>query len=165
MGRGNGCRWLNLAFSWLLLPSSGCLLTVPAYGGTGRDRLRLPLNSPPSWPSLPSVCHETSLLCDLLATQNGQTIDLSSPLFLAVTNVICWICFNSSYMKGDPALETMQNYHKGILETLEKDNVVDIFPALKVRMKPGPTFRSQQTLAVAPIIFSSYCSAPDPPFS
>ncbi|XP_014707571.1 steroid 17-alpha-hydroxylase/17,20 lyase [Equus asinus] len=78
------------------------------------------------------ICHETSLLCDLLATQNGQTIDLSSPLFLAVTNIICWICFNSSYMKGDPALETMQNYHKGILETLEKDNVVDIFPALKI---------------------------------
>uniref|UniRef100_A0A5F5PXT1 Steroid 17-alpha-hydroxylase/17,20 lyase n=1 Tax=Equus caballus TaxID=9796 RepID=A0A5F5PXT1_HORSE len=81
------------------------------------------------------ICHETSLLCDLLATQNGQTIDLSSPLFLAVTNVICWICFNSSYMKGDPALETMQNYHKGILETLEKDNVVDIFPALKLKKK------------------------------
>uniref|UniRef100_A0A9L0JJM8 Steroid 17-alpha-hydroxylase/17,20 lyase n=1 Tax=Equus asinus TaxID=9793 RepID=A0A9L0JJM8_EQUAS len=81
------------------------------------------------------ICHETSLLCDLLATQNGQTIDLSSPLFLAVTNIICWICFNSSYMKGDPALETMQNYHKGILETLEKDNVVDIFPALKLKKK------------------------------
>lgn len=103
------------------------------------------LHSPPSCPSLFPVCQENSLLCDFLATQNGQSIDLSFPLFLAVTNIICLICFNSSYKNGDPALRIIKNYNDGILDSLGVDNMVDIFPGLKVRMRPGPTFRFQQS--------------------
>ncbi|XP_059251906.1 steroid 17-alpha-hydroxylase/17,20 lyase [Mustela nigripes] len=78
------------------------------------------------------ICQENSLLCDFLATQNGQSIDLSLPLFLAVTNIICLICFNSSYKNGDPALRIIKNYNDGILDSLGVDNMVDIFPGLKI---------------------------------
>ncbi|XP_004428075.1 PREDICTED: steroid 17-alpha-hydroxylase/17,20 lyase [Ceratotherium simum simum] len=78
------------------------------------------------------ICKEVSLLCDFLATQNGQSIDLTLPLSLAVTNVICLFCFNSSYKNGDPELKTMQNYNDGILDSLKQDCMVDIFPALKI---------------------------------
>lgn len=91
--------------------------------------------------------------------QDGQSIDLYLPLFLAVTNIICLICFNSSFKNGDPALKIIQNYNEGILKTLGKDNLVDIFPVLKVRMRPGHTFRSQKSLIAVCI---SYCLAPDP---
>ncbi|XP_008709423.1 steroid 17-alpha-hydroxylase/17,20 lyase [Ursus maritimus] len=78
------------------------------------------------------ICQENSLLCDFLATQNGQSIDLSLPLFLAVTNIICLICFNSSYKNGDPALKIIKNYNEGILDSLGTDNMADIFPGLKI---------------------------------
>lgn len=113
-------------------------------------------------PPLLSVCQEISLLCDNLAAQDGQSIDLSFPLFLAVTNIIGLICFNSSYKNEDPALKIIYNYNEGILNTLGKDNLVDIFPVLKVRIRPGHTLRSQQSLIAVCI---SYCLAPDPLFS
>uniref|UniRef100_A0ABI7XDB1 Steroid 17-alpha-hydroxylase/17,20 lyase n=1 Tax=Felis catus TaxID=9685 RepID=A0ABI7XDB1_FELCA len=81
------------------------------------------------------ICREISLLCDNLAMQDGQSIDLYLPLFLAVTNIICLICFNSSFKNGDPALKIIQNYNEGILKTLGKDNLVDIFPVLKLYKK------------------------------
>uniref|UniRef100_A0A667H7M5 Steroid 17-alpha-hydroxylase/17,20 lyase n=1 Tax=Lynx canadensis TaxID=61383 RepID=A0A667H7M5_LYNCA len=81
------------------------------------------------------ICREISLLCDNLAMQDGQSIDLYLPLFLAVTNIICLICFNSSFKNGDPALKIIQNYNEGILNTLGKDNLVDIFPVLKLYKK------------------------------
>uniref|UniRef100_A0A7N5JG51 Steroid 17-alpha-hydroxylase/17,20 lyase n=1 Tax=Ailuropoda melanoleuca TaxID=9646 RepID=A0A7N5JG51_AILME len=81
------------------------------------------------------ICQENSLLCDFLATQNGQSIDLSLPLFLAVTNIICLICFNSSYKNEDPALKIIKNYNEGILDSLGTDNMADIFPGLKLQKK------------------------------
>lgn len=110
------------------------------------------------------ICQENSLLCDFLATQNGQSIDLSLPLFLAVTNIICLICFNSSYKNGDPALRIIKNYNDGILDSLGVDNMVDIFPGLKVRMRPGPTFRVQQSLS--PVLLPAWLQNhffPQPP--
>uniref|UniRef100_A0A8C8XXV2 Steroid 17-alpha-hydroxylase/17,20 lyase n=1 Tax=Panthera leo TaxID=9689 RepID=A0A8C8XXV2_PANLE len=81
------------------------------------------------------ICREISLLCDDLAMQDGQSVDLYLSLFLAVTNIICLICFNSSFKNGDPALKIIQNYNEGILNTLGKDNLVDIFPMLKLYKK------------------------------
>uniref|UniRef100_A0A673SSQ9 Steroid 17-alpha-hydroxylase/17,20 lyase n=1 Tax=Suricata suricatta TaxID=37032 RepID=A0A673SSQ9_SURSU len=78
------------------------------------------------------ICREISLLCDSLLTQDGQSMDLALPLFLAITNIICLICFNSSYKNEDPALKIIYNYNEGILNTLRSDNLVDIFPILKI---------------------------------
>uniref|UniRef100_A0A2K6MHM4 Steroid 17-alpha-hydroxylase/17,20 lyase n=2 Tax=Rhinopithecus TaxID=542827 RepID=A0A2K6MHM4_RHIBE len=81
------------------------------------------------------ICQEISTLCDMLATHNGQTIDISFPVFMAVTNVISLICFNISYKNGDPELKIVQNYNEGIIDSLGKESLVDLFPWLKVMKK------------------------------
>uniref|UniRef100_A0A5F9CNA4 Steroid 17-alpha-hydroxylase/17,20 lyase n=1 Tax=Oryctolagus cuniculus TaxID=9986 RepID=A0A5F9CNA4_RABIT len=78
------------------------------------------------------ICREVSVFCDLLAAHDGQTIDLTASLFTAITNIICLICFKTSYKKGDPELQVIQHYNEGILNTLDKDCLVDIFPWLKI---------------------------------
>ena len=112
---------------------------------------------PPLHPSLPSVNQEANVLCDFLATQHGESIDLSEPLSLAVTNIISFICFNFSFKNEDPALKAIQNVSDGILEVLSKEVLLDIFPVLKVRMGPSPMGRPQQTLTASPVL-SSYRS-------
>uniref|UniRef100_A0A8B9X0F4 Steroid 17-alpha-hydroxylase/17,20 lyase n=1 Tax=Bos mutus grunniens TaxID=30521 RepID=A0A8B9X0F4_BOSMU len=92
------------------------------------------------------INQEANVLCDFLATQHGEAIDLSEPLSLAVTNIISFICFNFSFKNEDPALKAIQNVNDGILEVLSKEVLLDIFPVLKVRMGPGPMGRPQQTL-------------------
>ncbi|XP_006921016.1 steroid 17-alpha-hydroxylase/17,20 lyase [Pteropus alecto] len=78
------------------------------------------------------ICQEISSFCDFLATQNGQSIDLSMHLFLAVTNIICLICFNTSYKKEHPMLKIIYSYNEGIMDALGKDHIVDIFSYFKV---------------------------------
>ncbi|XP_045710384.1 steroid 17-alpha-hydroxylase/17,20 lyase [Phyllostomus hastatus] len=78
------------------------------------------------------ICQEISSFCDFLDTQNGQSIDLSLPLFLAVTNIICFICFNTSFKKGHPALQTIHTSNEGIMESLGQNSMVDVFPMLKI---------------------------------
>jgi steroid 17alpha-monooxygenase/17alpha-hydroxyprogesterone aldolase len=73
----------------------------------------------------------------LLATYNGQDIDLSLPVFMMIINVISLICFNISYKYGDPELEIIRTFSEGILDNLGNENLVDIFPWLKVRVKLG----------------------------
>ncbi|XP_076982001.1 steroid 17-alpha-hydroxylase/17,20 lyase [Tamandua tetradactyla] len=78
------------------------------------------------------ICQEVSSLCDFLATQNGKSMDLDFPVFLAVTNIICMVCFNSSYKYGDHEVKIIHDYNKGILDTLGRDELVDIFPWLMI---------------------------------
>ncbi|XP_021564209.1 steroid 17-alpha-hydroxylase/17,20 lyase, partial [Carlito syrichta] len=78
------------------------------------------------------ICQQIRPLCDMLATRSGQSVDLSLPLFLAITNVICLICFNSSYKDKDPEVQVIQTYNDGILDTLGRDSLVDLFPWLKI---------------------------------
>ncbi|CAO2585755.1 Steroid 17-alpha-hydroxylase/17,20 lyase, partial [Lemmus lemmus] len=78
------------------------------------------------------VCQEASSLCDLLLTHNRESIDLTQPLFMAVTNIICAICFSISYENNDPMLTTIQTFTEGILDNLSNDNLVDIFPWLTI---------------------------------
>uniref|UniRef100_A0A2K5IMA4 Steroid 17-alpha-hydroxylase/17,20 lyase n=1 Tax=Colobus angolensis palliatus TaxID=336983 RepID=A0A2K5IMA4_COLAP len=81
------------------------------------------------------ICQEISTLCDMLATHNGQTIDISFPVFMAVTNVISLICFNISYKNGDPELKIVHNYNEGIIDSLGKESLVDLFPWLKEKFR------------------------------
>uniref|UniRef100_A0AC11B8V0 Cytochrome P450, family 17, subfamily A, polypeptide 1 n=1 Tax=Ovis aries TaxID=9940 RepID=A0AC11B8V0_SHEEP len=81
------------------------------------------------------INQEANVLCDFLATQHGQSIDLSEPLSLAVTNIISFICFNFSFKNEDPALKAIQNVNDGILEVLGKEVLLDIFPALKLKKR------------------------------
>ncbi|XP_007530762.2 steroid 17-alpha-hydroxylase/17,20 lyase-like [Erinaceus europaeus] len=78
------------------------------------------------------IKQEASLLCDFLATQNGQSIDLSLPVFLAVTNIISVICFSCSYKNGDPELKVIHEFIHGVLESMDQHPMVDVFPVLKI---------------------------------
>lgn len=77
---------------------------------------------------------EVESLCSILseASAAGQALDLSPELSRASTNVVCSLCFNSSYRRGDPELEDMLRYSKGIVDTVAKDSLVDTFPWLQV---------------------------------
>ncbi|XP_078144735.1 steroid 17-alpha-hydroxylase/17,20 lyase [Centroberyx gerrardi] len=80
------------------------------------------------------ICREAQSLCVLLseAASGGLPLDLSPELTRAVTNVICSLCFDSSYCRGDPEFEAMLRYSQGIVDTVAKDSLVDIFPWLQV---------------------------------
>ncbi|XP_068183708.1 steroid 17-alpha-hydroxylase/17,20 lyase [Antennarius striatus] len=80
------------------------------------------------------ICAEAQSLCSVLseAGAGGLALDLSPELTRAVTNVICSLCFNSSYHRGDPEFEAMLSYSQGIVDTVAKDSLVDIFPWLQV---------------------------------
>lgn len=82
-----------------------------------------------------SVCVEAQSLCSVLSegATAGLALDLSPELTRAVTNVICALCFNSSYQRGDPEFEAMLRYSQGIVDTVAKDSLVDIFPWLQVK--------------------------------
>ncbi|XP_020555398.1 steroid 17-alpha-hydroxylase/17,20 lyase isoform X1 [Oryzias latipes] len=79
------------------------------------------------------ICTEAQSLCSTLseAAATGLALDLSPELTRAVTNVICSLCFNSSYSRGDPEFEAMLRYSQGIVDTVAKDSLVDIFPWLQ----------------------------------
>lgn len=80
------------------------------------------------------VCAEAQSLCNTVsgAAAVGLALDLSPELTRAVTNVVCSLCFHSSYCRGDPEFEAMLRYSQGIVDTVAKDGLVDIFPWLQV---------------------------------
>ncbi|CDR00625.1 unnamed protein product, partial [Oncorhynchus mykiss] len=72
-----------------------------------------------------------ALCCDLQASR-GQAIDPDPPLMRAVTNVVCTLVFSSTYQHGDPELTTVMEYNDGIVQTIARGGLVDIFPWLRV---------------------------------
>ncbi|XP_004631548.1 steroid 17-alpha-hydroxylase/17,20 lyase [Octodon degus] len=78
------------------------------------------------------ICQEARLLCDFLATCDGQDVDMSPSIFRAIVNIICTICFGISYESGDPTLKTIKSFTKGFLENVSDSNPADIFPWLKI---------------------------------
>ncbi|XP_056147488.1 steroid 17-alpha-hydroxylase/17,20 lyase [Lampris incognitus] len=80
------------------------------------------------------ICQEAQSLCGFLSewTRSGLALNLSPELTRAVTNVICCLCFNSSYRKGDPEFEAMLQFSQGIVDTVAKDSLVDILPWLQI---------------------------------
>uniref|UniRef100_A0A7M4F2F4 Steroid 17-alpha-hydroxylase/17,20 lyase n=1 Tax=Crocodylus porosus TaxID=8502 RepID=A0A7M4F2F4_CROPO len=77
------------------------------------------------------VCREAEGLCEVLAATQGAPLALAPELTRAVTNVVCALCFNSCYRRGDPEFETMLQYSQGIVDTVGKESLVDIFPWLQ----------------------------------
>lgn len=81
-----------------------------------------------------SVRAEAAALCSVLSetAEAGRSLDVSPELTRAVTNVVCALCFSSSYRRGDPEFEDMLVYSQGIVDTVAKDSLVDVFPWLQV---------------------------------
>lgn len=96
------------------------------------------------------VCAEAQSLCSMLseAADVGLAMDLSPELTRTVTNVICSLCFNSSYCRGDPEFENMLQYSQGIVDTVAKDSLVDIFPWLQVSSKNSEQKQSDRSVNV-----------------
>nr|XP_060622793.1 steroid 17-alpha-hydroxylase/17,20 lyase [Anolis sagrei ordinatus] len=77
------------------------------------------------------ICQEANCLCETLCAAQDSPLDMSPELTRAVTNVVCSLCFNSSYQRGDPEFEDMLKYSQGIVDTVAKQSMVDIFPWLQ----------------------------------
>ncbi|KAG8551600.1 hypothetical protein GDO81_004178 [Engystomops pustulosus] len=78
------------------------------------------------------ISHEAASLCQTLTTFQSIPFDMAPELTRAVTNVVCALCFNTRYSRGDEEFETMLRYSKGIVDTVAKDSLVDIFPWLQI---------------------------------
>lgn len=89
-------------------------------------------SSPPGCLSPAPVCREAASLCETLSAAQDTALDMAPELTRAVTNVVCSLCFNSSYRRGDPEFEAMLEYSQGIVDTVAKESLVDIFPWLQV---------------------------------
>ncbi|EMP37605.1 Steroid 17-alpha-hydroxylase/17,20 lyase [Chelonia mydas] len=80
----------------------------------------------------PRVCREAASLCESLSSFQDALLDMAPELNRAVTNVVCSLCFNSCYRRGDPEFEAMLQYNEGIVNTVGQKSLVDIFPWLQV---------------------------------
>uniref|UniRef100_A0A8C6JJV4 Steroid 17-alpha-hydroxylase/17,20 lyase n=1 Tax=Melopsittacus undulatus TaxID=13146 RepID=A0A8C6JJV4_MELUD len=78
------------------------------------------------------ICREAASLCETLSAAQDMALDMGPELTRAVTNVVCSLCFNSSYRRGDPEFEAMLEYSQGIVDTVAKESLVDIFPWLQI---------------------------------
>uniref|UniRef100_A0A8C8ZD46 Steroid 17-alpha-hydroxylase/17,20 lyase n=1 Tax=Prolemur simus TaxID=1328070 RepID=A0A8C8ZD46_PROSS len=107
------------------------------------------------------ICQEIRVLCDVLLTYDGQSIDISLPIFLAITNIICFICFNNSYKYGDPELTVIQEYNEGILENLGNGSLVDIFPWLQEKFRSNSTTNMLDVMIQAKMNSDNNNSDPD----
>ncbi|KAG1926380.1 steroid 17-alpha-hydroxylase/17,20 lyase-like [Pimephales promelas] len=78
------------------------------------------------------VLEAADSLCEELGSLRGQRSDLSPVLMRAVTNVICRLVFSSSYQPDDPELLKVMDYNEGIVQTIARGGLVDIFPWLRI---------------------------------
>ncbi|KAJ8403546.1 hypothetical protein AAFF_G00348720 [Aldrovandia affinis] len=78
------------------------------------------------------VCEEATSLCKDLLAIAGQPSDPGPALMRAVTNVVCSLVFGSTYQHHDPELKVVMEYNDGIVQTIARGGLVDIFPWLKI---------------------------------
>ncbi|XP_077311420.1 steroid 17-alpha-hydroxylase/17,20 lyase [Lithobates pipiens] len=78
------------------------------------------------------ISREAASLCQTLTFSQTIPLDMAPELIRAVTNVVCSLCFNTRYKRGDAEFKTMLKYSKGIVDTVAKDSLVDIFPWLQI---------------------------------
>ncbi|XP_053548923.1 steroid 17-alpha-hydroxylase/17,20 lyase [Bombina bombina] len=78
------------------------------------------------------ISREATSLCQTLIDFQSNPLDMAPELTRAVTNVVCALCFNTRYCRGDPEFKSMLKYSKGIVDTVAKDSLVDIFPWLQI---------------------------------
>ncbi|KAJ3584926.1 hypothetical protein NHX12_013649 [Muraenolepis orangiensis] len=72
-------------------------------------------------------------LCEeLQASGGGGPVDPGPAVSRAVTNVVCTLVFGSTYGPDDPELAQVMEYNDGIVETITRGGLVDIYPCLKV---------------------------------
>ncbi|XP_030287064.1 cytochrome P450 17A2 [Sparus aurata] len=71
-------------------------------------------------------------LCADLLSAGGHGFDPSPAVTRAVTNVVCMLVFSATYCHGDAELQEVMRYNDGIVQTITRGGLVDIYPWMKV---------------------------------
>ncbi|XP_036967092.1 steroid 17-alpha-hydroxylase/17,20 lyase isoform X3 [Acanthopagrus latus] len=71
-------------------------------------------------------------LCAELLSAGGRGFDPSPAVTRAVTNVVCTLVFSATYRHGDAELQEVMRYNDGIVQTITRGGLVDIYPWMKV---------------------------------
>ncbi|XP_070711378.1 cytochrome P450 17A2 [Pempheris klunzingeri] len=78
------------------------------------------------------VLSSVDALCAELLSGGHRGFDPSPAVTRAVTNVVCTLVFSASYRHGDAELQEVMRYNDGIVQTIARGGLVDIYPWMKV---------------------------------
>ncbi|KAM7366692.1 hypothetical protein PAMP_016107 [Pampus punctatissimus] len=78
------------------------------------------------------VLSSVDSLCAELLSNGGLSFDPSTAVTRAVTNVVCMLVFSATYRHGDAELQEVIRYNDGIVQTIARGGLVDIYPWMKV---------------------------------
>ncbi|XP_008290892.1 cytochrome P450 17A2 [Stegastes partitus] len=78
-------------------------------------------------------------LCVELLSAGGRGFDPSPAVTRAVTNVVCTLVFGATYRHGDAELQEVMRYNDGIVQTITRGGLVDVYPWMK--LFPNQTLR------------------------
>ncbi|XP_067436582.1 cytochrome P450 17A2 isoform X1 [Thunnus thynnus] len=78
------------------------------------------------------VLSSVDSLCAELLSSGGRGLDPSPAVTRAVTNVVCTLVFSATYRRGDAELQEVIRYNDGIVQTIARGGLVDIYPWMKV---------------------------------
>ncbi|XP_049424230.1 LOW QUALITY PROTEIN: steroid 17-alpha-hydroxylase/17,20 lyase-like [Epinephelus fuscoguttatus] len=78
------------------------------------------------------VLSSVDSLCAELLSGGRQGFDPSPAVTRAVTNVVCTLVFSATYRHGDAELQEVIRYNDGIVQTIARGGLVDIYPWMKV---------------------------------
>uniref|UniRef100_A0A8C6UY58 Cytochrome P450, family 17, subfamily A, polypeptide 2 n=1 Tax=Neogobius melanostomus TaxID=47308 RepID=A0A8C6UY58_9GOBI len=66
-----------------------------------------------------------------LGSVGSRAFDPSAAVTRAVTNVVCTLVFSATYRRDDAELKEVIDYNNGIVETIARGGLVDLFPWLQ----------------------------------
>lgn len=75
-------------------------------------------------------------LCTELMSAGSRGFDPSPAVTRAVTNVVCTLVFSATYGPDDAELQEVLRYNDGIVQTIARGALVDIYPWMKVGSDP-----------------------------
>ncbi|XP_075941100.1 cytochrome P450 17A2 [Anarhichas minor] len=78
------------------------------------------------------VLSSVDSLCAELLSGGRRGFDPSAAVTRAVTNVVCTLVFSATYRHGDAELQEVMRYNDGIVQTIARGGLVDIYPWMKV---------------------------------
>ncbi|XP_078681656.1 steroid 17-alpha-hydroxylase/17,20 lyase-like [Branchiostoma floridae x Branchiostoma belcheri] len=88
------------------------------------------------------ISQEADWLCGYLRQSSGRPLDPYLPLNTVVGNVISSICFGKRFEPEDEELKTIIGYNEGLVDTVGKDGLIDVFPWLA--KLPNATIRKMK---------------------
>lgn len=105
-----------------------------------------------------SVLSEVDSLCTELMSAGAHSFDPSPALTRAVTNVVCTLVFSATYRQGDAELQEVLRYNDGIVQTIARGALVDIYPWMKVRpaqtlCSPAEVESAHISILIVPQVF------------